>query len=59
MNNILQSNPVCDKGHEKDIKYSKRRKRDDFRTGSGKGNNKVFLEDEMASGLGLAVRIGF
>lgn len=59
MNNILRSNPVCNKGHEKDIKYSKGRKRDDFRKGSGKGNNKVFLEDEMASGLGLAVRIGF
>lgn len=59
MNDMLQSNPVCDKGHEEDIECSKKRKRDDFLTGPGKGNNEAFLEDEMVFGLDLAMRIGF
>lgn len=59
MNHILQSSPVRDEGHEKDSECSKRRKRDAFWTGPGKGNNKAFLEGEMVFGLGLTVRIGF
>lgn len=59
MNDILQSNLVCDKDHEKDTECSKKRKRDDFLTGSGMRNNEAFLEGQMVFDLDLATRIGF
>lgn len=56
---MLQSNPVCDKGHEKYTESSKERKRNDFLTGTGMGNHEAFLEGKMVFGLDLAMRIGF